>query len=167
MPKENHWSKTHDKFPVTLALPVAWKTSTISVSAIRTFTRSNHTLPDIFLLTCSAFIKTQYTCNAPIWFFSWLPYFSHWCPLSKLNSPNRNNDFSLINIYMKSAKPVCFDISQIKTLLFGFLCLHGYLVFTTVSKVSWLVSLSLLFFPVQSHSYMNMPRVVMQLYRTF
>lgn len=50
VPKENHWSKTHDKFPVPSALPVGWKASKISISAVRTFTRSNHTLSDIFLL---------------------------------------------------------------------------------------------------------------------
>lgn len=50
VPKENHWSKTPDKFPMTSALPAGWKASKISISAISTFTRPNHTLPDIFLL---------------------------------------------------------------------------------------------------------------------
>ena len=35
--KENHWSKTQDKFPVTSTLPAGEKTSKISISAIRTF----------------------------------------------------------------------------------------------------------------------------------
>lgn len=50
MPKENHWSKTHDKFPMTSALPADWKASKISILTTMTFTRSSHALPDIFLL---------------------------------------------------------------------------------------------------------------------
>ena len=50
IPKENQWSMTHDKVPVTSTLPEGWKISKISISAVRTFTRSNHGLLDIFLL---------------------------------------------------------------------------------------------------------------------
>lgn len=86
------WNKTHAKLPVTSALPVGWKTSSISVSAIRTFPRSNHTFPDIFLLAWAAFIQTQEKQNGSNWTFSWLPYFSRWYARCKsLNLPKSEN----------------------------------------------------------------------------